>query len=71
MTIDNASSFELHRWFVGQQRNPVFRVAWENAESIADDAGDFDDGEQTREFATLNEALEFGRALLLAGESLP
>lgn len=71
MTIDNASSFELHRWFVGQGCDPVFRVTWENAESLQGSAGNFDDGEQAREFVTLGEALEFGRTLLLAGESLP
>ena len=60
MTIDNASSFELHKWFVGQERVPKFRVTWENA--VSDD-DDYD--EQGRGFATLDEALEFGRALLL------
>jgi hypothetical protein len=66
MTIDNASSFELHKWYVGRGSDPVFRVAWENGESIEDSEGNFDDGEQSREFTTLDEALEFGRALLLA-----
>lgn len=70
MTVDNASSFELHKWYVGEMRTLVFRVTWENAESIEDSDGNFDDGEQTREFPTLNEALQFGQALLSAGESL-
>jgi hypothetical protein len=66
VTIPNADGFDLHRWFVGQSREPVYRVTWENALSIADDDGNYDNGEQSREFPTIEGALDFGRSLLLA-----
>lgn len=66
MTIANADSFELHRWYVGVSQELVFVVRWENATSLADDDGNYDNDEQKCEFVTLDEALGFGRALLLA-----
>ena len=62
MTIDNADSFDLHRWYVGGSRNPTFRVTWENA--VGDDDDNYD--EQVRDFDRLAKALEFGRSLLQA-----
>jgi hypothetical protein len=66
MTIPNADCFELHRWFIGHSKEPVFAVKWENGECVEDDDGNFDDEEQKRTFDTLDEALAFGRELLMA-----
>lgn len=67
MTVPNADSFEVHRWYEFDNPAPVYEVIWENAvEHYDNDEDDEGEGEQSRRFATLDEALAFGKALFAA-----
>jgi hypothetical protein len=56
----NATSFTVHRWFYGEDKQPTYQVTWENAWEWDGD----DEGEQEQDFRTLEEAFEWCRTLL-------
>ena len=67
MTEPNATTFTISRVYYGDSRLPSYEVEWENSEWEDDDDDDEWGSEgdtQTRSFATLDEAIAFGRHLL-------
>ena len=64
----NADGFSVHRWFEGNDPEPIYRVEWENAygEVDEDDPDQSTPEEGSEEFDTLEKAFAFGRGLIEA-----
>lgn len=62
----NADAFTIERWFIGDDRRPVYRVNWEQA--WADERDEQE--ERQRDFRSLDAALRWGARLMAASAEL-